>query len=1574
MKRKQWSQRLRHVVLMCAAAIGLTAFGDDYFWSGTATSWSDEGAWTTKSANTSNYVINKDATITVAGAQSVSTGLFIENAIATIQCDAGSSLHLNSVYVGTGLGDGALTLKGSGTYTTGDCINLSVWDNGVGSLTIDGASVAAPSWIRLGLYNTKVEKSAALTIKNGGSLSLWHIQSYLNGASTITLDGGSLIYYGTEKLGNNWEAGEATVYGSDGKTWQPVEQTVVIESAGGTISVPENATVTVTATVKGAGTLTKIGSGTLVATGDMSGFIGKVAVENGAGSVTLPATAKHARVGDYTAKTTNGDGTFTFSYDATGSAATTATATLLSLDFEDDSYDEDVSGWSLSGNGGSEQGERILTNGTASKFLHLWTGTGSGVRQYKGTCTLPSDVVNSDNYAIEFDWFAARQNDIHITEDRDLGLFIYAGSEELVRVVSNISKLSGNSAQIYLKDSLSETTIATASRGARCDGTNNQDYWYHVIIKSNNENGLTFKLVAADGTTSFAETRVCDHVNITSIVVDLNRSRDKVTGSGNTPAYSGIDDLLATTPAVAAVDNTPYATFASAVAAATSSSTITLYSDVALTSSVELPYGATLDLNGYALYTTDSDVAVIFNDGVHCLESTTAGGYKTFSNVVAVPDAVYVWTGDADDNLWATLGNWSVGGTTPESLPAADSTVLIPAGDGTELTIKCSTDAYTGYLTIQRDVTLTRVSTNEKGGTTDEGIRMSKVSGTRTLTLKGSTSPANWHYSFCIFPASTSLSTLVVDCDLRVTGNVYLAYILESSRAISLYGKLLGDGTITCNNYKEQPGFLFYGDTTQFAGQYYGGSRNSWDRDGTRFYGTSSLGSADAYWKFGVEKNSGGEIGWPLNVAGEYEFGRLDAPYFRAHASGITVKVGNLAGTSTINGKLEYAANKIVKVGASSTLDLTLSESVGAVEAEAGTLNLKGTVAPATMTITGADATVTVEEGNPAVPVLAGSLTDGYKIVSTAGEGFKTYKAGANCTITWKVDGCEDEVVSSAVGAVVSHADAVRDGYEFDRWEPAVVSPATGDVTYTAIWKTADVTVAKPVVSYGADYTRATVTAEVKVTTPGDVTYELTVTKGTTTQTYTGTVSDGTVTFADVAVPREAADIYADITYTVTPKAGTAALASAATTEAPTTKSEWAFSSTVSDGKVANNGGSWTAGAPTVAENKLAINDATFTAGTKSADDIVVITMEDVIFGDTNDAEITGAQAGIRIGESGKFQVLTTNNAWQETSVVANGKTEYDVVVTINYATKKYSVKVGTDTFDNISLAGSETGVNAIEFNGSGSLASLAGEAYDGNMVVDKNGKKYATVDAAIAALKAGTATAPLKMLHDGTAPAGWTIDENGVLTQAGIEVESEADKTLVAVPQGCTSIDTLIDLSNRYADDQIQAYDSKTGKFNTWKLSSEKVWTGVGRQDQDDAQPVFPTEADKVLKAGQAVWVLRMTKESKAAPIRLNASYADAPATVALETGWNLVAPTVDVEDLNSLNIVAAATDRIVVPSANGGAPAELKYKNGKWGYNTAEQDESGHWVLKFETEGITIPAGTGFWYVSDSDKNISL
>ena len=54
----------------------------------------------------------------------------------------------------------------------------------------------------------------------------------------------------------------------------------------------------------------------------------------------------------------------------------------------------------------------------------------------------------------------------------------------------------------------------------------------------------------------------------------------------------------------------------------------------------------------------------------------------------------------------------------------------------------------------------------------------------------------------------------------------------------------------------------------------------------------------------------------------------------------------------------------------------------------------------------------------------------------------------------------------------------------------------------------------------------------------------------------------------------------------------------------------------------------------------------------------------------------------------------------------------------------------------------------------------------EGYMVVDKNGTRYATISDAIAAYTADPTIGPLKVLHAGTAPSGWSI-----VSQGGIDI-----------------------------------------------------------------------------------------------------------------------------------------------------------------------------------------------------------
>lgn len=344
----------------------------------------------------------------------------------------------------------------------------------------------------------------------------------------------------------------------------------------------------------------------------------------------------------------------------------------------------------------------------------------------------------------------------------------------------------------------------------------------------------------------------------------------------------------------------------------------------------------------------------------------------------------YVWTGAGtavepeeeggettyiNKDLWSNVNNWLVNNAVPTAPPAADSVVVIPEGEG-ELTIKCAgASDYTGYLTINRNVKLTT-----KGG--NEGIVLRKVDGTGTLTLQGGGSKY-----FQVYPVSGT-AEFEIDCNLNIEYWVYFpnrgSGTEKWSSALTLKGALSGDGNakITCNTQAGQPGIKFYGDTSNFKGSYSGGSRSSGARDGTEFC-ESARGSADASWEFGSDLSSNAGYS-PFNAGDNvtYKFGQLNTifdgynrltfeTYHKSlnsdYASNVTVEVGGKANsTSTVGGAINGTNNKIVKVGTTSTLNFTASESVGTVEAKEGTTVILGTVAPAAVKFAGTGATIKI--------------------------------------------------------------------------------------------------------------------------------------------------------------------------------------------------------------------------------------------------------------------------------------------------------------------------------------------------------------------------------------------------------------------------------------------------------------------------------------------------------------------------------------------------------------------------------------------------------------------------------------
>ena len=362
------------------------------------------------------------------------------------------------------------------------------------------------------------------------------------------------------------------------------------------------------------------------------------------------------------------------------------------------------------------------------------------------------------------------------------------------------------------------------------------------------------------------------------------------------------------------------------------------------------------------------------------------------------------------------------------------------------------------------------------------------------------------------------------------------------------------------------------------------------------------------------------------------------------------------------------------------------------------------------------------------------------------------------------VDATTSLAVGSGVGLYPFPTTSIADSY--------VKEASSGETTtYTVM---SSPSVSNVSFSYGADYATATVTATVS----GDATTATLSYGGT---TYNANVGEGgAVTFENVAVTR-GNDIYAEAGYTITAKVGETAvptIGGSGNTVAADVTAGWINENATTHGQV-TAGGAWTnAEAVTYSEGKAEISDNRFEATSMSTSSRVVLEFN-VCFSSVSDADVEGeAQAAIKIGEvesAATFMVLAPGGSWTPVSndaITPNPAETYKVVMTIDYGVGKYGVTIGdyvlTDASGSASfpLAETRTGVKNIDFAGSGTLTSMKGDQVEGYMVVDNNGKRYPTIAAAIAAYNADPTIGPLKVLHAGTAPSGWSI-----VSQGGIDI-----------------------------------------------------------------------------------------------------------------------------------------------------------------------------------------------------------
>ena len=232
-----------------------------------------------------------------------------------------------------------------------------------------------------------------------------------------------------------------------------------------------------------------------------------------------------------------------------------------------------------------------------------------------------------------------------------------------------------------------------------------------------------------------------------------------------------------------------------------------------------------------------------------------------------------------------------------------------------------------------------------------------------------------------------------------------------------------------------------------------------------------------------------------------------------------------------------------------------------------------------------------------------------------------------------------------------------------------------------------------------------------------------------------------------------------------------------------------------------------------------------------------------------------------------------------------------------------------------------------------------------------------------------------------------WTATVDAANTTATrdtavVEVEKVVETALVSVPAECT-VETLVNTEDRDAGDKIVAFNTETGKYDTWQLTKvgeDMVWEPVARMSTGSAEVEYPAAASEYnLNGGQAVWVQRVNENK---PIVLKGKYTETrEQTVEVTAGWTLLAPLPKAGeaayDLNGITVEGgtfSGSDKIVI--SGNEAPVNCFRKDDKWQVYTGTVEDDDDWGAIF-TGGEWVPApkiteGEGFFFVTEDSKTL--
>ena len=218
----------------------------------------------------------------------------------------------------------------------------------------------------------------------------------------------------------------------------------------------------------------------------------------------------------------------------------------------------------------------------------------------------------------------------------------------------------------------------------------------------------------------------------------------------------------------------------------------------------------------------------------------------------------------------------------------------------------------------------------------------------------------------------------------------------------------------------------------------------------------------------------------------------------------------------------------------------------------------------------------------------------------------------------------------------------------------------------------------------------------------------------------------------------------------------------------------------------------------------------------------------------------------------------------------------------------------------------------------------------------------------------------------------------SSVTTVGVMRVSSALTNTVTVAPWLSMSVDSTNEIDVAVSDvvnpnglssgDMIVAYDSAEKQYCGWTHDSGTSWKALTTVTKDGIS--ISEAATTQMSPGYAFWLVRSAPTPY---FYLVGRYtgggfaAEIAGGTTANPGATLVAnPTMCDIKVNDIDWQGKplANDKITIPR-EGVAPLDLTWRNGAWGYTDRRYDPEKDKLVNVRVTDITIPAGTGFWYI---------